>query len=265
MLKIEATTKIFGCIADPVDHVKAPTLFTDFFNKNQINAVMVPLNVTRKDLGSVINGLKNIKNFVGLTVTIPHKIDVLNFCDELDIEAKQTGAVNWIKFDNKKTIGNNFDGMGFVDGLRNKNISLENKSVCIFGAGGAGIAISFALQKSNLKKFKIVNRDEQKAQNLVKRLKSFYPNSVIEKENFSNYNISDYDIIINATSIGLKENKDLPFEVSNTKKDALIADIIMEPEETMLIKHAKMYKKQVHLGKYMLESQISLVTRLFNF
>ena len=264
VLSLRSTTKIFGCIADPIDHVKAPTLFSSVFARNNIDAVMIPLNVEDKNLGVLIDGLKNLKNFLGLTVTIPHKVNILNFCDDLDIEASQTGAVNWIKFENGKVLGRNFDGVGFVQGLKSKNITLANKSVCLFGAGGAGMAISFALLKNNIKKLKVVNRNPKKLKNLIDRLKKYFPDTLIESDNFFNYKISDCDIIINATSLGLKNNIELPFDVKKTKRNSLIAEIIMEPEETELIKEAKKNKNQVILGRLMLESQIDLAARFFN-
>ena len=109
---MRADTKIFGCIADPIDHVKAPTMFTNEFIQRNINAVMIPINVKKDNLKEVLNGLKIINNFCGLTVTIPHKVEVLKYCDHLYDEAQETQAVNWIKFKNKKIVGNNFDGLG---------------------------------------------------------------------------------------------------------------------------------------------------------
>ena len=152
---MNSTTHVFGCIADPIDHVKAPTLFSYEFFKRNVNAIMVPIHVNRENLGLVISSLKKIKNFRGLTVTIPHKIEVLKYCDKLETNAIHTGAVNWIKFDNNKVIGNNFDGLGFVEGLLKKKNDIHDKRISIFGAGGAGMAISFALQAFKLKELRI--------------------------------------------------------------------------------------------------------------
>ena len=261
---MKPTTKIFGCIADPINHVKAPTLFTSEFQRRNIDAIMIPINTSKNNLKDVIAGLKKIKNFCGLTVTIPHKIEIIKYCDKVELEANQTGAVNWVKFKDNMLIGNNFDGLGFIAGLNKSNIQLSNKSVCIFGAGGSGMAISFALLKHNIKELKIVNRDKIKADKLVKRLKIFFPKSRLQIEEFSDPAISNSDIIINATSIGLKSNQGIPFKVIKTKKNCLIADIIMDPEETLLIKEAKRLKKQVHLGKNMLENQIDLAGKYFD-
>ena len=120
------------------------------------------------------------------------------------------------------------------------------------------MAIAFSLLKQNIKKLKIVNRNKLKGEKLKDRLQLFFPKSLIEFEGLDNYNISDIDVVVNATSLGLKDNKELPFPVNQTKESCVIADIIMEPEETELIKQAKKIKRQVHLGKNMLINQIEL-------
>ena len=108
---ILGSTKIYGCIADPIEHVRAPSIFTSMFRQKKIDAVMIPIHVNEDSLINVINSLKLIKNFCGLTVTIPHKTEIAKICDFLEPDANKTKAVNWIKFDkNRKIIGNNFDG-----------------------------------------------------------------------------------------------------------------------------------------------------------
>ena len=87
---MKANTKIFGCIADPINHVKAPTLFTTIFQEQKINAIMIPINVSSENLEIFFSGIRSIKNFVGMTVTIPHKTNVLKYCDHLEKEAIDT-------------------------------------------------------------------------------------------------------------------------------------------------------------------------------
>ena len=124
------TTKIYGCLADPIDHVKAPTIFTYIFKEKNIDAVMVPIHVEKDNLKNVIASLKKIKNFQGMTVTIPHKKIIANLCEHLEQDAEFTKSVNWIKFDkDRKLIGNNFDGQGFVAGYLSQNYLIKNKSL----------------------------------------------------------------------------------------------------------------------------------------
>ena len=260
-----ATTKIYGCIADPIDHVKAPTLFTSIFKTKNIDAVMIPLHVSSTNLHNLIETLKGINNFQGMTVTIPHKFAVVRLCDCLDREAETTQAVNWIKFDhNRKLIGNNFDGKGFIKGFLSQSYTFVDKIVCLFGAGGAAVAIASSLANEGIKELRLVNRDVNKAIELKKRINIINKDLKISVFFTYDYNISDCDIIINATSLGLNKNDKLPFEINSSPTNCIIADIIMQPEETELLKQAKLSGRPIHYGKNMIESQIDLVGRFLN-
>ncbi len=261
---MRADTKVFGCIADPINHVKAPTLFTKIFQEKKVNAIMIPINVSSDNLDFFFSGIKSIKNFVGMTVTIPHKTKVLKYCDHLEKEAIDTGSVNWIKIENKQLIGTNFDGVGFVDGLNNKNLIVENKDFAIFGIGGAGSSICYSLLRNKARRLKLINRDFNKVSLLANKLNNLKSDTEILIDNFIDYDISEYDYVINATSLGLKDNKDLIFDVTKTKIDCTIIDIVMDPEETILIKEAMKHKRNYHLGKNMLVSQIKLAGNFFN-
>ena len=260
------SSKIYGCIADPIDHVKAPTIFTTIFQEINIDAVLVPIHTNGDNLEYVINALKLIKNFAGMTVTIPHKTAVANLCDHLESDAKFTQSVNWIKFDNeRKLIGNNFDGKGFTTGFKLQNYLLKNKRVCLFGAGGAGISIACSIVREDIKSLKIINRDMNKAYNLLSKIKSISKDLEVDVVNSKNdYSLSEYDIIINATSLGLKKYDQLPFDVEKSSSKAIIADIIMQPEETELLKRAKKLGRSIHYGKYMIESQIDLAGKFLD-
>ena len=261
---MKPNTKIFGCIADPINHVKAPTLFTQMFQEQKINAIMVPMHVSKEYLEHFFVGVRSIKNFVGMTVTIPHKMNVLKYCDHLEKEAIDTQSVNWIKIENKQIIGTNFDGIGFVHGLKNKNLIVENKDFAIFGIGGAGASICYSLIRAKARRLKLINRNLDKVNSLANKLKNLEFNTQILIDDFKDYDISEYDYIINATSLGLKDNKDLIFDVKKTRIDCTIIDIVMDPEKTILIQEAIKYNRNYHLGKNMLVSQTNLAGKFFN-
>ena len=108
-----------------------------------------------------------------MTITIPHKTKIAKLCNYLEPDAKFTGAVNWIKFDNNRNlIGNNFDGQGFVRGLHGQNYTLKNKNVCLFGAGGAAVSIGCSLANEQIKSLKLINRDINKAIHLKNKINS---------------------------------------------------------------------------------------------
>ena len=255
------STKIYGCIADPIDHVKAPTIFTSIFKEKNIDAVLIPIHSNENNLEDVINSLKLIKNFEGMTVTIPHKKSVANLCDSLEPDAEFTQSVNWIKFDNeRRLIGNNFDGQGFITGFKSQNFLLKNKNVCLFGAGGAAFSIGCSLAKEQINSLKIINRNSDKAKQLMRKVKIIDKKLQVETiDHEKNCPLNEFDIIINATSLGLNKKDQLPFDVTKSSPKAVIADIIMQPHETELLKRAKILGRSIHYGKYMIESQVDLV------
>ena len=256
---IVGSTKIYGCLADPIEHVKAPSIFTNIFREKNIDAVMVPINVSETNLEKVIIALKSIQNFSGMTITIPHKTNILPMCDFLNPDAKKTRAVNWIKFDeSRRLIGDNFDGQGFVNGFLKQKHTLENKSVCLVGTGGAGVSIAFALAKEKIKQLTLINRDINKANILKSNINKINPTLGISVFNSSKNILKDFDIVINATSLGLKKLDQTPFNVHETKEKCIIADIIMNPIETNLLIKAKSIGRTVHYGKHMIETQIDL-------
>ena len=256
---ILGSTKIYGCLADPIEHVKAPLIFTNIFREKNIDAVMVPINVSEKNLEKVIIALKSIKNFSGMTITIPHKTNILHMCDFLKPDAERTKAVNWIKFDeSRKLIGDNFDGQGFVNGFYKQKHTFENKSVCLVGTGGAGASIAFALAKEKIKQLTLINRDINKANVLKSNINKIFHALEISVFNSSEKILKDYEIVINATSLGLKKSDKIPFNVHETNEKCIIADIIMNPIETDLLIKAKSIGRTIHYGKHMIETQIQL-------
>ena len=254
------TTEIYGCLADPIDHVKAPNLFTSIFKNKNIDAVMIPIHLNKDNLENVVSSLKLIKNFKGMTITIPHKTNIAKLWNYLEPDAKFTSAVNWIKFDNQRNlIGSNFDGQGFINGFLGQNYTFKNKNVCLFGAGGAAISIGCSLVNEQINSLKLINRDIKKAINLKNKINAKSKSLQVEVYPDNDYTLAGSDIIINATSLGLKTSDKLPFDVTKSSINCVIADIIMQPEETELLKHAKSLGRSIHYGKYMIESQIDLV------
>ena len=114
---VTGTTRLFGCIASPTDHVRAPMIFNRIFAERNIDAVMVPVDISAEQLSEGIKGLKKLGNFKGAAVTIPHKLNLAALCDELGPGARAAAAVNAVRFaDDERLLGDNFDGHGFVAG-----------------------------------------------------------------------------------------------------------------------------------------------------
>lgn len=258
MLKINAKTKLFGVLADPIDHVRAPDIYNERWIYNKKNQLMIPIHVKQENLQSTIEGLRSLSNFYGFCVTIPHKVDVARYCDMLLPNAEMIGAVNVAYFNKKRElIGNNFDGDGFISGLKAQGYDVKGKRIFLAGAGGASRAIAFSLAKNKVSSIYVVNRTDKTANDLCTSVLKWYPdlNIKICKD------FSDCNILINTTSLGLKNSDELPFDVDKSSSSSLIVDIIMKPEMTRLLKKAKLINRKFHLGKYMLDYQIELMEK----
>ncbi|PTX58390.1 shikimate dehydrogenase [Kordia periserrulae] len=261
-MKIDGKTKIYGILGDPIKQVATPELMNSIFKKNGENKVLIPFHVNQVSLELTIQGLKKIQNFKGAVITMPHKVEILKYLDETSDEVKMIGACNVIKRTPEGIIkGELLDGKGFIQGLKSNNHFVESKRVFLLGCGGAASAIAFALCENKIQKLSIFNRTKSKAMKLIDKLTKAYPNIDISySDNVSN----DLNILINGTSVGMKESDKPLLSLSNLNSNTLVADIIISPEMTCTLKQATQKGCQIHKGIAMLEGQIKLMNEFMN-
>jgi shikimate dehydrogenase len=257
---VEGTTRVFGVIAHPVDHVRAPMVFNPRFAAVGLPHIMVPINAPPEKLERIINALRAMPNFGGLAVTIPHKMPLAELCDSLGTAALLTGAVNAVRFDDDGTMrGDNFDGAGFVAGAIGNGYGVANKVILLIGAGGAARAIAAALVDARIGKLTIANRSLGKAKELANLLASKTGFTNVHAVALADCDGGDADMIINSTSLGLKPDDALPLSLDAVRPDTVIADIIMVPAETKWLVAAQKAGLRVHHGRHMLDYQIDLI------
>ena len=265
MPDISGKTRIFGVIASPIDHVRAPMVFNPEFAKRGIDAVLVPMHILPEHLPETLNALAQLPNCGGVAVTIPHKMTAASLCDELGMGAEITGAVNAIRFEDGRMIGDNFDGMGFVAGLVGEGHDPKGADALLLGAGGAGRAVALALAEvmaeSGAGRLTIHNRDATKAEALVELLKAQYPQLAVACADAAQINTrkTEANLLINATSLGLHDDDALPLALEGVKESAVIADIIMVPEMTKWLMDAERRGLTCHKGRYMFDYQKDLI------
>jgi shikimate dehydrogenase len=263
---ITGTTKIFGVIAHPSAHVRAPMVFNERFAAEGRDHLMIPIDATPDQLVTVMNGLRALENFGGLTITIPHKVPIAQMCDELGEAARVCGAVNAVRFgDDGRLYGDIFDGAGFVAGLALKGHEITGKRVLMLGAGGAARAIAVALCQAGVGEIAIANRTREKAQDLVNAMVAaagYTQAYVVDDMGDAAIELArDIDVIINTTSLGLHKGYALPLALDNVQSDTLIADIIMVPARTEWLALAEDMGMQTHYGRHMLDCQLELIGR----
>lgn len=234
--------KKYLVIGNPIEHSLSPRLHNYWIKKNNIEAVYDKKQINESDIKFVIEEIKNEK-INGINVTVPFKKSVLKFIDELSPEANDSQSVNTIYFQNGKIIGHNTDISGFELGIKYSKYDVKNKVVFILGAGGVVSSIIIALKKMGAAKIIISNRTKTKAEALKK---IFNELEIIDWGKTPNF-----DMIINATSIGLKNEEGINLDYSSVGHNKFFYDLIYNPKETIFLKRAKLFGNKAENGKMM--------------
>ena len=234
--------KKFLVIGNPIEHSLSPELHNYWIKKNNIDAIYEKQKLNDDQLEQYISKVKD-KTIDGINVTIPFKKKIIPYLDELSTEAKSTQSVNTIYQKDNKVIGHNTDIFGFKTSIEKAKYDLENKEVLILGAGGVVPSIIFSLIKMKVSKVTISNRTKEKAENL----KKIYKDLEIIKWG----DISNFDMIINATSLGLKKEDNLNFDFSSISGNKFFYDVIYNPSETNFLKMGRELGYKTLNGKLM--------------
>ena len=170
---IDSHTILYGVFGDPIRHSRSPIMLNRAFQEAGINAVYAAFHVRPEELGDAVRGIRAL-GYRGINVTIPHKVEVMQYLDEIDEGARIVGAVNTIVNEAGKLIGYNTDGIGYVRSLKEETgIELKGKSVLLLGAGGAARGVAYALAKEGAGRIYIANRTKERALELADTISAF--------------------------------------------------------------------------------------------
>jgi shikimate dehydrogenase len=241
-MKVFGNTQIFGIMGHPVEHSLSPIMHNAAFEALGIHAVYVPFPVKPEDLGKATLALRAL-TVTGVNVTVPHKGAVIEFLDELDPSAKQTGAVNTIVQKNGKLHGYNTDASGFLLSLqKDGHFDPAGKKVVILGAGGAAAAAAMALAGAGVRRIVIANRNKSRAEILAKRVQRNFDRETLpvalDESRALYWLIRESDLLVNATSVGLKGvSERLTINPNSLHPKLFVFDLIYR--DTALLKMAK--------------------------
>ena len=246
--------KKYSVIGNPINHSLSPKLHNYWLKESNINAVYEKIKLEENEIENFFFKIKK-QEINGCNVTVPFKKKVIPFLDKLSLEAEQTQSVNTISFHNNNLIGHNTDIIGFEKAIINLNYKVQDKKILILGAGGVVPSIIYALNKMKASKITVSNRTNKKAEDL--------------KFQFNNINVvrwgemPDFDIIINATSLGLN-NESINLDISNIGQGKLFYDVIYNPNRTNFLKLGERLGNQIENGKLMFIYQAYEAFRLWH-
>ena len=247
--------KKFLVIGNPIEHSLSPKLHNYWIKKNNINAMYDKKQLGENEIKGIINEVKNEK-INGINVTVPFKKSVIPFLDELTQLAKETQSVNTIFKKDNKIVGDNTDVGGFEQSLKHINYGVKNKKVFILGAGGVAPSIIIALKRLGVAKITLSNRTKEKAENLKKT------HTDLEIVNWGE--TPDFSMIINATSLGLKNDDEIKLNYADIGPNKLFYDIIYNPGKTKFLSKAKQFGNQIENGKMMFVYQAQLAFKIWH-
>lgn len=257
MMNITWDTDVYCLIGHPVSKSLSPVIHNSFFELIDKNCLYLVFDVEEENLKTIIDGIK-VLNIKGFNVTLPYKINIIDYLDEISDEAKLIGAVNTVKNERGKLIGYNTDGMGFIRSLHMMDLDIKNKNMLILGAGGAANAIATTLALNGAKKIYINNRSIESAKRLAEKIKYQFPNTLVEYGGVDLIGVKKEKIymIINCTSAGMYPNvDDIPIILDGFSDDLIVYDLIYKPRNTKLLKVAQDKGYRTINGLYMLINQ----------
>ena len=234
--------KKYLVIGNPIEHSLSPKLHNYWIKKNNIDAVYDKKQLNKVDIDNIILEVKSGK-IDGINVTVPFKQSVIPFLDELTPLAKEAQSVNTIFKENNKIIGHNTDIGGFELALKYINYDVKDKKIFILGAGGVVPSIILSLKKMGVSRIILSNRTKKKAEDLKK---IYHDIEIVDWGE-----IADFNIIINATSVGLKSDDEIKLDYTDIGPNKLFYDVIYNPKQTNFLSKAKKFGNQIENGKMM--------------
>jgi shikimate dehydrogenase len=260
---ISGKTILIAHLGFPTEAFKAPMIYNPWFDKQGIDAVVVPMGVKPEDYAASLPQIFRFSNLRGALVTMPHKVTTMSLVDEVTPTARVAGACNAIlKRPDGTLLGDQFDGAGFVRGVERKGRLFKGARVLVSGTGGVGSAIAASIAAAGAAELMLFDMSEASAHALAARLRENCPQM---KVSTGSKDPAGYDVVVNATPLGMKESDPLPFDVDRIDAATFVGEVVMKTEFTPLLLAAKAKGCQVQVGTDMLFEMIPAYLEFFGF
>ncbi len=263
MPSINGLTEIIAHIGYPTHSFKAPMIYNPYFAAQGINAVVVPYAVDALDYPDFIRSIFRAKNLRGALITMPHKVTTIALADVLTPTARIAGSANALKRDDTGAlVADMFDGEGFVRGIARKGFITVGAKALVVGSGGVGSAIAASLAKAGVAALSVADTNASSALALCGRLRENYPQL---SARVTSNDPTGFDLIVNATPLGMNASDALPFDVEKIAPTTFVGEVVMTQTMTPLLQAAAARGCNYQVGTDMLFEMIPAYLEFFGF
>lgn len=260
---ITGHTAFIAHIGYPTSTFKAPMIYNPYFEKHGIDCIVVPMGCKAEDYAAFLPAIFSLQNIRGALITMPHKVTTVGLLDEVSTAAKIAGACNAVKKNaDGKLVGDMFDGVGFVRGLARKGCVLRGARVLVIGSGGVGSAIAASLAGAGIAEIALYDVNAASAEALGARLSAHYP--ALKVSTGAN-DPEGFDIIVNATPLGMNAGDPMPLDVNRIPASAVVGEVVLKAETTAFLDAAIRRGCRVQVGIDMLFEQIPAYLEFFGY
>ena len=260
---ISGKTTLIGHIGYPTESFKAPLIYNPWFDKNGIDAVVVPMGCKAEDYAAYMRPFFRLTNVRGALITMPHKVATVALLDDASTAVKIAGSCNAILKRSDGTLqGDMFDGVGFARGLKRRGLRLAGATCLVVGTGGVGSAIAASLAAEGVRSISLFDVNAASAEGLASRLRQHYP--ALEVRITSN-DPAGYDLVANGTPLGMKPADPLPVDVARLSASTFVGEVVMKTEITPLLEAARARGCRYQVGTDMLFEMIPAYLEFFGF
>ncbi|HZN48889.1 MAG TPA: shikimate dehydrogenase [Ramlibacter sp.] len=260
---INGHTQLIAHLGWPTHSFKAPMIYNPYFESIGVNAIVVPMGCKAENFPAVLRSVFALENIRGALVTMPHKVNVVDLCDEVTPVVKVAGSCNAVKrLPDGRLLGDMFDGEGFVRGLRRKGLQLRGAKALVVGSGGVGSAIAASLAGAGIGALALFDMQEEAAEALAGRLRTHYPAVAVST---GSRDPAGFDLVVNATPLGMNAGDPLPVDMDRLEARSFVGEVVMKTEMTAFLAAAKARGCRVQVGTDMLFEMIPPYLEFFGF
>jgi len=260
---ITGKTTLIAHLGYPILSFKAPMIYNPYFEKAGVDAVVMPMGIQADTYPSFLRELFKVTNIRGALVTMPHKVTTVGLADEVSTTAQIAGSANaLLKRDDGTLLADMFDGEGFVRGVLRKGRKVEGASALVVGCGGVGSAIAASLAGAGVTRLGLFDANAASADGLADRLTKHYPELSVST---GSTDPVGYDIVVNATPLGMNEGDPLPLDMSRVDPATFVGEVVMKQAITPFLRAAQERGCETQVGTDMLFEQIPAYLEFFGF